>query len=198
MKKKNSKSAALSGGIILLMVVVMAGYYFYLSNKEKAKEEANPKFTIVQEVLSRDLKNNYPQTPREVVKYYSEITKCFYNEEYTDGELEELADKADQLYDDELAQWNDWGQYMISLKSQIKEFKDQKITISTYIVSSSTEVDEFEEDGFKFARLRVVYTLKQENQKQDIAEVFLLRMDENGRWKIYGWDNAKNVNVPEM
>lgn len=198
MKKKNTKSAVLSGGVILLMVVVMAGYYYYLSNKEKAKEEANPKFTAVQEVLNRDLEYNYPQSPREVVKYYSEITKCFYNEEYTDSELELLADKADQLYDEELAQWNDWGQYMISLKSQIKDFKDQKITISTYIVDSSTEVDTFEEDGFKFARLGVVYTLKQEGAKQDIAEVFLLRMDDNGDWKIYGWDNAKNVNVPDV
>ena len=35
------------------------------------------------------------------------------------------------------------------------------------------------------------------NMKQDIAEVFLLRLDDNGLWKIYGWDNAKNVNIPE-
>lgn len=197
MKKKNTKSAVFSGGVILLMVVVMICYYFYLSNKEKVKEETNPKFTVVQEVLNRDLENNYPPTPKEVVKYYSEITKCFYNEEYSDGELELLADKADQLYDDELAQWNDWGQYMISLKSQIKDFKDQEITISTYIVASSTEVDFFEEDGFEFARLSVVYTLKQNNAKQDVPEVFLLRKDSEGRWKIYGWDNAKNVNIPE-
>lgn len=197
MKKKNSKSAVLSGGVILLMVIVMAGYYLYLSNKEKVKEEANPKFTAVQEVLNRDLENNYPKTPKEVVKYYSEITKCFYNEEYSDGELELLADKANQLYDAELLQWNDWGQYIISLRSQIKDFKDQKITISTYIISSSTEVDEFEEDGYKFARLRAVYTLKQEGAKQDVAEVFLLRLDENGDWKIYGWDNANNVVIPE-
>ncbi|MBQ7359620.1 MAG: DUF4440 domain-containing protein [Lachnospiraceae bacterium] len=197
MKKKNTKSAVISGGVILLMVVVMAGYYYYLSNKEKTKEETNPKYTAVQEVLNRDLENNYPPTPKEVVKYYSEITKCFYNEEYSDGELELLADKANQLYDPDLLQWNDWGQYIISLRSQIKDFKDQKITISTYIVSSSTEVDFFEEDGFEFARLSVVYTLKQESAKQDVAEVFLLRKDEDGRWKIYGWDNAKNVEVPE-
>ena len=197
MKKKNTKSAVFSGGVILLMVVVMAGYYVYLSNKDKAKEEANPKFTAVQEVLNRDLENNYPPTPKEVVKYYSEITKCFYNEEYSDGELELLADKADQLYDDELARWNDWGQYMISLRAQIKDFKDQEITISTYIVSSSTEVDFFEQDGFEFARLSVVYTLKQNSSKQDVPEVFLLRKDSEGRWKIYGWDNAKNVNIPK-
>ena len=182
MKKKNTKSAVFSGGVILLMVVVMICYYFYLSNKEKVKEETNPKFTAVQEVLNRDLENNYPLTPKEVVKYYSEITKCFYNEEYSDSELEQLADKANQLYDADLLQWNDWGQYIISLKSQIKDFKDQKITISTYIVSSSTEVEEFPLDGYEFARLRVVYTLKQDNAKQDVAEVFLLRRDSEGRW----------------
>ena len=86
---------------------------------------------------------------------------------------------------------------MISLRAQIKDFKDQEITISTYIVSSSTEVDFFQQDGFEFARLSVVYTLKQNSSKQDVPEVFLLRKDSEGRWKIYGWDNAKNVNIPK-
>ncbi|MBQ7954646.1 MAG: hypothetical protein IJ282_02740 [Lachnospiraceae bacterium] len=192
--KKSQKSTLKGSIVIILLLVVIVGYYYYLSNKEKEKEEQNPKITAVQEVLMRNLESNYPPTPREVVKYYSEITKCFYNEECTDGELEQLADKADQLFDTELAEHNDWGGYMISLRSEIDDFKENQILISTYIISSSVDVEYFEDDGYEFARLHCIYTLKQGNAKQDIDEVFLLRKDENKHWKIYGWDNASNVN----
>lgn len=192
--KKSQKANLKSGTIVVMIVVAMLGYFYYLSNKEKEVVEQNPKITAVQEVLMRNLETNYPPTPKEVIKYYSEITKCFYNEEYTDGELEELADKADQLYDDQLAEHNDWGQYIISLRSQIDDFKDNQVTISSYLVSSSTDVEFFVDDGYEFARLHCIYTLKQGNAKQDLDEVFLLRKDADGHWKIFGWDNAKNVN----
>lgn len=192
--KKSTKANIRGGAVIVLMIVVMLGYYYYLSNKEKAQQEQNPELTVVQEVLMRNLETNYPPSPKEVVKYYSEITKCFYNEEYSDAELEQLADKANQLYDDELLENNGWGEYIISLRAAIDEFKDNEITISTYLVSASTDVDKFPEDGYEFARLHCIYTLKQGNYKQDVDQVFLLRKDEEGHWKIYGWDNASNVN----
>lgn len=192
--KKTTKANLKGGAVILLMIVVMVGYYYYLSNKEKAQQEQNPELTAVQEVLMRNLETNYPPTPKEVIKYYSEITKCFYNEEYSDGELEQLADKADQLYDEELSENNGWGEYIISLRAAIDEFKDNEITISTYLISASTDVEKFEDDGYEFARLHCIYTLKQGNYKQDVDQVFLLRKDEEGHWKIYGWDSASNVN----
>ena len=192
--KKSTKANIRGGAVIVLMIVVMLGYYYYLSNKDKALQEQNPELTVVQEVLLRNLDTNYPPSPKEVVKYYSEITKCFYNEEYSDAELEQLADKANQLYDDELLENNGWGEYIISLRGDINEFKDNEVTISSYLVSASTDVEKFEDDGYEFARLHCIYTLKQGNYKQDVGQVFLLRKDEEGHWKIYGWDNASNVN----
>lgn len=192
--KKSTKANIRGGAVIVLMIVVMLGYYYYLSNKDKALQEQNPELTVVQEVLLRNLDTNYPPSPKEVVKYYSEITKCFYNEEYTDAELEQLADKANQLYDDELLEMNGWGEYIISLRGDINEFKDNEVTISSYLVSASTDVEKFEDDGYEFARLHCIYTLKQGNYKQDVDQVFLLRKDEEGHWKIYGWDSASNVN----
>lgn len=190
--KKNQKTV-ISGAIIILMVVVMLGYYYYLSNKSKAKQQDNPKLTAVQEVLLRDLDINYPPTPKEVVKYYSQITKCFYNEEYSDGELEQLADKAKQLYADQLVENNGWGEYIINLKGDIGNFKANEITIASFLVSKSTDVYDFEQDGYEFARLHCIYTLKKGNYRDDLDQVFLLQKDENGHWKIFGWDNAENV-----
>ena len=76
-------------GTILLIILacLVVGYYFYLSNNSGKKEEepaAAEVMTMTQKALSRNLQSNYPPSPREVVKYFSEITQCFYNEEHTD------------------------------------------------------------------------------------------------------------------
>lgn len=196
-KKSKSKSMFAGSAVIILMIVAMVGYYYYLSNKEKARREETPVITHVQEILMRNLDIQYPPTPKEVVKYYSEITKCFYNEDYSDGELEQLAAKANQLCDEKLLENNDWGEYIINLRSEIEHFKENKVTISTFVISASTDVDEFTEDGYSFARLHCIYTLRQGNQKQDVDEIFLLRKDDKGHWKIFGWDIAENVNLEE-
>ena len=90
-------------GIIIatVMVVLIGGYFFYISNMDKKTEETT--VTAVKEVILKNLDNSYPPTPKEVVKYYSDITKCLYNEEYSNEEFEQMADKLLAIYDDELA-----------------------------------------------------------------------------------------------
>ena len=141
----------------------------------------------------RDLERNYPQTPKEVIKYYSEITKCFYNEEYTEEELSQLAMKAKELYDEELARNKDDETYLIDLKAEITDFKSKNQAISSYAPSSSTDVFYFKQDGYEFARLYCTYSIRIGTYIQPLEEIFVLRMDENGHWKIYGWDNVQNV-----
>lgn len=176
--------------------VVLACYIMRLEAKRNQPEDYD-KLTPVQEVLIRDLTTNYPQTPKEVVKYYSEISMCFYNEEYTDEELEQLAAKAMELYDHELAENNPQEQYVENLKQEINAFKLKKCTISSYTTSSSTDVYDFTQDGYQFSRLYCTYHVRVGTALESIEEVFLLRMDTEGHWKIYGWDAAKNYKLTE-
>ena len=76
--KRSSVIGIIVFGVIL--VAVVAGFAFSLSHrKEVAEADTQP--TPVQKVLMRDLERNYPPTPKEVVKYFADITQCFYNEE---------------------------------------------------------------------------------------------------------------------
>lgn len=197
-KKQGNGAALKSGAIILVLVLAMVGYYYYLSNRQKEKDQEDTKLTVVQELLMRDLKNNYPPTVKEVIKYYSELTKCFYNEQYTDEELEQLAAKARELYDDELKENNDWSKYIIQLQSEISDFKGKSIRVSSYSLPASTDVYEFRENGSEFARIYCTYLLSSGSEKRSVEEIFLLRKDEDGHWKIFGWDLAKNVNIQEQ
>ena len=93
-------------GVILLciMALLIVGYYYYLSNKSVPSVDENMDVTALTKsevALMRNLDVNYPQSPREVVKYFSEITECFYNEEHTSEEIEALANQIRSIYDDE-------------------------------------------------------------------------------------------------
>lgn len=178
--------------LCLAVGCVLLAYYMINTKAEKSKPEDYVKLTKVQEVLSRNLATNYPQTPKEVIKYYSEITKCFYNEEYTEEELYDLAMKAMELYDHDLVANNAEEEYLMKLKSEIQTFKANGYSISSYNTSSSTDVYEFMDDGFQFARLYCTYSVRMGTVMQPVEEIFLLRMDMDGHWKIYGWDEAKN------
>ncbi len=173
-------------GIVLICMVI--GYFYYLSNKEsKETTEEVVQTTAVQEVLMRNLENNYPPSPREVLKYYGEIVQCFYGEEYTEEEFLELAAKVLELYDDELVANKTQQQYLDDLRFEVDNMKEQGIVVSSYSLPSSTDVEEFKKDGFRWAKLYCNFSLRKGTQLEITNEVFLLRKDDAGHWKIYGW-----------
>ena len=178
--------------LFLSICCVLLAYYLMNAKAEKSKPEDYVQLTKVQEVLSRNLETNYPQTPKEVIKYYSEITKCFYDETYTEDELYDLAMKAMALYDHDLAANKTEEEYLRDLKSEIQSFKNNKYSISSYNTSSSTDVYYFTDDGFDFARLYCTYNVRMGTVIQPVEEIFLLRKNLEGHWKIYGWDAESN------
>ncbi len=183
----------LKGAIILiLMLLMIVGYFYYLSNREvpnkNNSEESTEKSSAVAEVLLRDLDRNYPSTPKEVIKYFADLTQVLHNEEYSDEEYEALADKIKQLYDTELVENKEYEQYLTDLEAEIALFHQNQWVISSYSTSSSTDVERFSEDGHDFARLYCTFTIRQGSSGYPKSEeVFLLRKDDDGHWKIYGW-----------
>ena len=174
--------------ILVILVLLVCGYYYYLSNRaNETKKEEKVEITAVQDVLLRDLEKSYPPTPKEVVKYYCELTKVLHNEEVTEEELVSLAKKIQELYDGELIANKTEEDYLLDLKSEITTFKDNEYVISNYSTSSATDVEYFETDGFSFAKLYCSYYIRVNTSMQTLEEVFLLRKDDTGHWKIYGW-----------
>lgn len=178
--------------IIVVSVAVIVGIYFLISNYLlKDDGPTDVQVSAVQNILLRNMENDYPPTPKEVLKYYSDITQCFYAGGYTDDELVQLADRALQLYDDELKANQDYDVYLDNLKSEIADYKEKHWTISSYSTSPSTDVVEFEKDGYEWAQLYVFYNMRQSTTPVRVTELFLMRKDKNGRWKIFGWEQVQ-------
>ncbi|MBQ9989787.1 MAG: hypothetical protein IJP31_02425 [Lachnospiraceae bacterium] len=173
--------------LALLVIIILIAYYLVSMRGEKKDTDA-VELTAVQNVLLRDLERNYPQTPKEVVRYYSEITKCFYNEDYTEEELIDLAMQVQALYDDELVANKDEESYLADLKSEISTYKESDWAISSYSTSASTDVDYFWEEGYECARLYCTFNVRTGTSMQIVEEIFVLRKDAEGHWKILGWD----------
>ena len=189
MRNKNTRIAI----IVVLVIIAVVGYYAYLSNRSRTqKDEA--KLSTVQTVLSKSLEFDYPPTPKEVMKYYNEIVKCFYNEECTEEEIEALGNKARELYDEELLANNEQEIYMINLKADIQDYKDNNRRITSTSVASSANVDYFSEDGYDFARIMCGYSIMENGVNVSSGQVYLLRKDEDKHWKIYGWEPIEEYN----
>ena len=196
MEIRMKKSATRVTIVIIILVMAMVGYYAYLTGKSRSKQQ-EAALSRVQSTLSRSLEHDYPATPKQVLVYYNELMKCFYNESCTEEEIEALGNKARELYDQELLDNNSEGPYMDALKMEILDYRNNKRMITKMSVSASNNVDYFEENGFSFARIMCTYNIMENGVNYCVDEIYLLRQDENKRWKIYGWDAAENVKLEE-
>ena len=183
--KKNLKYVILG----VFMIALVVGFYFYISNKRTIDDvdESTTKPSAVQKLINRNLDEDCPPTPKEVCKFYADITTAFYTKEYTDEEFEQMAMKMRDLFDDELKAANPKEYYVSSLKQEITDFKGKGYMISSYATSAATDVDFFKDDGFEFARLNITFTVRAGSNIGLSKEIFLLRRDEAGHYKIYGW-----------
>ena len=185
---------AIKGILIgLVLIALVVGYYFYLSNRKpkEAAEDTETTVSAVQKLLLKNIDDDYPPTPREVLKLYSDITVCFYSADYTDEELTQLALQIEKLYDEELIANNTPDQYQKNLRWDIKTMKDKNLRVTSYSVASATDVDYFDAGGRSWARLSCNYTIRSGKEAGLAREIFLLRKDDMGHWKIYGWEAAK-------
>lgn len=180
------KKSAVVTIVLAVLIVGLVGYYAFLSNKAKS-DNSNTLMTATQSALSRDLEKDYPGTVKEVIKYYTEIEMCFYGQDCSEQEIELLGMQARQLYDDELLRNNELETYLARLKSDIQSFKDQKRRMTSASVAASTNVVYFDRGEDECARIQCGYSIMEGNVSKFVKQEFVLRRDEERRWKIFGW-----------
>ncbi|MCR4989670.1 MAG: hypothetical protein K6A38_02240 [Lachnospiraceae bacterium] len=178
---------------IAVFIILVGGYYYYLSNFRTKPTEENPtKVSEVQKLILKNLEKDYPPTPKEVAKLYADLTLAFYVDGYSEEEFISLAEKMRELFDVELRDHTDRDVYISNLRTEIASLKSQGNTISSYSISPSTDVEFFTKDNHDCARLNISFTIKNTSKSVAISkEVFIMRKDINGHWKIYGWTLAK-------
>ncbi|MBO5302971.1 MAG: hypothetical protein J6A92_02870 [Lachnospiraceae bacterium] len=175
-------------GIICISLVV--GFYYYISNRNTKNSETD--LTEVQKVVLKDISgDNYPATPREVVKLYNRILCCYYNEEHTEEEFYQLADKALALMDKELADNNPAEQYYLRVQQEIAAYHENKTTINNASVCDTNEVEYRTLDGVEYAYVKASYFMKENGGFTKSNQNYVLRENEEGDWKILAFELAE-------
>lgn len=193
-KKKKEQNPTKIVIIGVLMICLVVGYYFHISNKTEDKREEKKAISETQEVLLRNIATDYPPSPKEVIKYYASISKCFYDGNYSEEELSELAKRSRDLFDDELLATQTDDEYLECLKASIKDYAEKGIKISSFSTSSSVDVEYRTTSEGEMASLYCLYNLRQGSLLRTSNHEFVLRRDAEGHWKILGWKLAEVKN----
>ena len=167
---------------VVCIALIVGAYVFWMNQNGNTSEDVE--LTAVQQLITKDLESNYPATPREVVKTYNEIISCFYNEEYTEAELEALGDQARLLMDEELLGNNPRDEYFKALKAEIADYKEAERVIVSYNLSSSNEVEYLTVDDRECAYVQTSCFIKDETGHSRTYQMYVVRKDEDGSWKI--------------
>ena len=178
----------------VILVALLVGIFLHLSKKPTSGGEENITLTEADKLIAKDLDLNYPKSPRAVVKYYSEILECMVNDKVEEEDLKKLMEQARKLYDEDLLANNEEDDQWKRMVSELTGYDSADIYISKWEISTSSDVEYAEMDGREWASVHAVYTLKEFDSAtyNNTSEVYLLRKDSEGKWKIYGWQLDEN------
>ena len=179
MKKLGAWVAAL-----LCIVVVVGGFYLVKVRSDNDLSKDKTELTEVQRIITKDLKNNYPATPREVVKLYNRIITAYYKEDYTDDELSRMADQVLALFDAELLEANPKDSYLSRLKADIANYDKRSRYIADARVCDSGDVQYVQDGDDQLAFVTASYFVREENEYSRTYQQYVLRKDGDGDWKI--------------
>ena len=196
---KGKKLAQLIGVLCLVSVVVL-GVFLTLNLREDsgASSENSTKNTEVQNILSKNIDRNYPATVREVVRLFSRVSKCYYNETLSNDEFNSLVEFQRKLFDDEFLQNNPLDTFTDNLAAEIDIAKAKEHKITMYSVQKQSSVVTWQDGENHFASIIASYTMNTKSEGiTRTYEEFLLREDENRRWKIVGWRLTDPIEIEE-
>ena len=133
---------------ITLIIVLCVLIYYRYANKDSSRDinkVENDSLSEVERVLTKNLDEYYPKTPLEVVKFFTRIQKCYYNEDNTDEIVNEYFTKQMQkLIILPMKKWKAKRDKMVV--SLMKEKQEQDIKhwqVNTLLTLSSLENEQY-------------------------------------------------------
>ena len=170
---------------IACVCLICGGFYLFSESFNSGNED---ELTEIEKVLVKDLKNDYPKTPREVAKFYNRIVACYHSSSTKDNEVEKLVDQMMILFDDDLIAKTPKSEYYAAVVTDIELYKQSNKVIASMNVCDSNDVDYVTDDrnGDKLAFVDVDYFVNTDGQFSNSYLRIGLRQNADGDWKIVG------------
>ena len=184
--EKHGIGSAVVKSIILVALgaLVIVGVYMVLTRGKRPAKEEDYVLTTVDESTTTDLTRNYPADARMVVDFYGKIMRTLYRETYTDDQQDKMIEVLAGIMDDELLA--NQVNFNKAIKSEVKERKEGDYSIATYVVQGK-EPEVVKVDGRKMCNVECLFSYRKGTRHIVITYEFVMRMDDEGHWKILGW-----------
>ena len=183
LSRKNFKTVGFMTAFALAIVLL---YYYLTTRTEPIVDTSVTSKTEYEQINNIDLEQNYPATPREVVKLFGRIIKYLYDQP-KDDEIKPLALKVRGLYDEAFLEHNPEEDYLNDLYTELASWQEDNRRITNYLLTNEDLEEDSEIDGVKYSVKYLTYTIKEKAKFTETWKV-LLRQDEKNRWKIMGWE----------
>lgn len=184
------KRAARTVVIVCICAVIIVAYYIYLDRSTSSKVDNSDNVTVSEKdrLLDMDYDENYPPTPREVIKRYNRyIALCFGDTNLSKKDTAGLADQILKMLDADLVKDNPKEQYEDSLASEISDYKSRKKKIVSTQVSDTSDIIYGKKDGRDLAYVQASYFIKEASTYSKTYQMYVLRLDDDDHWKILGF-----------
>ncbi len=200
MKKKKSGSSR--NKIIMfcfIMCLVIAGaliaYYQFMRRQHSQQAEKTPS-TEVEKLIAKDIENGYPDSPTEVMKLWGRITQCLYNNAGGD-DVEKLVQQIRVMYSSELLEQNQEKAHLDKVKTELDNFRENKIKILNYSVDAGSNVQYKTVNNRECAYICFSSILTQKKRGyMKMYQDFILAK-EDGKWKVIGFQEVKQEPASE-
>jgi hypothetical protein len=187
------------GGAIVVVLIIAAliiGAFVFVAYRNPKTVEDTPEISELDELLNKDIADNYPSTPREVLKLYNRYLLCLYGtdgEELTEDQVLTLGTKMRDLYDQELLDANTEDENLTNLTQELATFRADSKDMIKANVSDSNDVEYIDIDDASGAIVDASYFIR--TGSKDFSRTYqqyLLRKDEQGNWKILSFVKTDN------
>ena len=190
----NSTKSAIIKSVVMIFfaALIVLGMYILLTRNKEKEPKYDESYTLssVDEFTTTDLEKSYPANPKKVVELYAKTMQVLYRETYSADQQLKMINVLAGLMDDELLA--NQGNFTQSMRNEVEERKKEDYSISNYVVLTK-DIDEATVDGRKMCHVDLMYSLRKGTSGTSILKYrYVMRQDNEGRWKIMGWDLAPN------
>lgn len=191
MKKSKKQTVKIIVFMFFISIALISLYLFIRTRTNPLLPKSVTSMSEAEVLLKRNIEENYPSSPREVLKLYSRMSQSLINDGLKPDQVEKMVKQMRLLFDEELLNKNPYDDQLADLNEEISIYNKAKRTIMSYSLGESSDIEYWQEDQKSYASIIVSYTLKESSDYSKIYENFLLRQDKNENWKIVGWGAVK-------
>jgi hypothetical protein len=182
----------IAAGVLIIVLIYMYGSFVtknkprYFNPRKEAAAQA-----LFDSITSRDLVNNYPETPDEVMELNLDIIHMLYGNMIADESIyTELIEIQRCLFGTELLEQNSLETQVSTVTDAVKMLSEQRISHSTF-EQLPTIYNALDSD---LCYIRVEQTFN--NNEKYFWEYQLALLENENRWKIIRWESTdENYNV---